>query len=293
MMDMADATWQEKLDVLRVMYKKGELSAESAAKIRDKLDKAVDEELSKPAEFVSNAFVDACVELMGVLAGEAVCSYESHKKQNWQAIKKRIGKKDAVPLKRVLPAFGLAVILVAGVVIVDAIIPTGRISTYSTPDEQLYVVQGEANKVRLMPSAMASLSEGEVLNMVATDIGEVEAFFGFVPPMPKDLPSGWTLDQYEGHIAQSEWMFLMVLSNDAQDHTTTYQITASTTYDGFGMAYPQNGVGSKVKLSNGLEGYLTYNFDNILITWLDGLTCYDVSGPISPEEALKTIESIK
>jgi hypothetical protein len=291
-MDMEDAAWQDKLKVLRLMYEKGELSSETSSKLRDRLDMIVDEELSKPAESINNEFVDACTDLMGVLSGRIYHSRASYKRKNWRVLQKRLGIKVANPFKRLIPAFGIVMIFIISLFVADAVLPMGKVVTYSTPDEQLYIVEGKETRQMLMPSAMASLDEDDVLSINTVDIGEVDAFFGFTPPMPQNIPNGWETDHYEGHISQAEWMFLLVLSNEAHEHTTTYHIVANTMYDGVKTAYHQNEKGTPIKLPNKMDGYFSYNTDDTIVVWQDGLTNYSVSGPVTLEEALNLVETI-
>jgi len=292
-MDIEDATWQDHLKVLQLMYEKGELSNESAAKIREMLDSMVDEELSKPAEVINNEFVDKCVDLMGVLAGVDNFNYTSHKRQNWRAIKKLIRKQSPIPLRRIFSAIGLVVVLIIGIVVADLVLPIGQVVTYSTPDEQLYIVEGKETRPILVPSAMASLGIDEDLSIQTTNLDEIDAFFGFRPPMPQTFPNGWKIAEYEGHISQIKWTFMLILFSDTQDYHTTYQITVNTTYEDIGAAYHQNEAGHTIALSNGFSGYLSFNMEDILLTWQDGLTGYAVSGPISTDEAMRLVESIK
>ena len=291
-MDIEDATWQDHLKVLQLMYEKGELSNESAVKIREMLDGMVDEELSKPTEVINNEFVDKCVDLMGVLAGVDKLNYASHKRQNWRAIKKLIRKQSPIPLRRIFSAIGLVVVLIIGIVVADLALPIGQVVTYSTPDEQLYIVEGKETRPILVPSAMASLGADEDLSIQTTNLDEIDAFFGFKPPMPQTFPTGWKIAEYEGHISQIKWTFMLILFSDTQDYHTSYQITVNTTYDDVRAAYHQNEVGSIIELPNGFSGYLSSNMEDTFITWQDGLTSYDISGPISTDEALVMVDSI-
>lgn len=287
---MDSAKWQDNLNVLKLMWKNDQLSSQ---KLMYMLETAIEKEVQKPDDRIDTDFIDSCNSILWELLDGDSYPQRSRKKEDWKIIHKAMRKSNSAIIKRrFVWGAGIALAFSVCLLVLTVLLPNGRVDTYVTSDEQLYVVKGEVNEKSLMPAAMAELGENEFLDIQTMDINAVAEFFGFLPPIPQYIPQGWALKWYEGSISQTDWIFLMVLRNESEEHNMTYQITSSITYNGFDIAYAQNEAGEYINLPNGQKGYLAYNIDDVLITWVDGLTCYDVYGPITSDEALRVIESI-
>jgi len=290
-MNNVNESLEPQISALVLMWRNGELASE---KLQGLLAKAVEIELTKPDDEISMKVVEYCESVLWELQGNDLQHEANHKDEIWKVVRQQLRKNRSLAHKhKIGVAFGLAMLIVIGMVVLENVLPNGFVSTYSTPDEQLYIVEGKETRVILVPSAMASLGVDEDLSIQTTNLDEIDAFFGFRPPMPQTFPTGWKIAEYEGHISQIKWTFMLILFSDTQDYHTTYQITVNTTYKDIGTAYHQNEAGNIVELPNGFSGYLSSNMEDTFITWQDGLISYDISGPILADEVLVMVESIK
>ncbi len=259
--------------------------------LRETLTNEIESQLQKPENEIDTAYIMECENILESLLPAPM---ETRQAENWVQIKKTMGKRRHPFTKRILPLAASLVLVLTGVMIADAFWPKGSYTSYVSEDEQYYIREVTVDGVHLMPAAVADLDGNETLHEKSTDFQVICDFLGFTPPVPHYAPAGWVFYDYEAYINWAGWSLYMAFEKEGQKHLLSYSVDGHSSVEAIGKTYySQNEEGVNIPLPNGFTGYLAYNYDDILITWMDGLTSYDVAGPVNKEEALKIIESIR
>ena len=174
-----------------------------------------------------------------------------------------------------------------------------RLDRWQSEDEQLYYVQGERVTPPIDGTAEAAILHTENISLHTTSWDEVVAAIGTAPLAPTSLPDGWEVYQYMVDISVTLATFNATYqkampTEDDPDHIGYLVFTSNTFFDPDGpyVALEQNGAGELIPLDNGIEIYLTTNFNHTLALWVNGATSYVMSAPMPEDDFMRIIRSI-
>lgn len=289
MMDTSMARHQIQIEDIKVALQS---NASDVRRIRNILLHEIDRELDKPSEEVNMSYVNACQDFLMRLDCNKANTVASHYRENLDAIHMRINKSSR-PLRvnhylRPVVALTLVIAILFG----GLLFPGSQIITEQGDDEQLYYVQGVTNPLGSTSRAdaeMAVLSDGK---LVTNDWDELVSTLGFAPFAPSWLPLDWAVVTYRFE-AIATFSRLNVTYQNAS--TGQYMIFDSIFFydiENFYAAVEQNQAGTVTKLDNGLNIYLTNNFDNVVAVWQEGRIQYTLSAPIAVDDMIHCVESV-
>ncbi len=163
----------------------------------------------------------------------------------------------------------------------------------STQNEQDYVVQGNVVEPGVVQSGAAD-TEGELKEIKSTDFEEAISILSFRPPMPTWLPQGWEPVRYRSAIMDGTEWFVVSYEKLHSEKLLRYEVRHSHDVNfasSFHAEQNQNGV--KMPLDNGLIVYFSANLELPTCVWIQNDMASNINGPLSQDEILQMIKSIK
>lgn len=162
--------------------------------------------------------------------------------------------------------------------------------SWSTPDEQQYVIMGHEITVEMVASAIAENEAKEPITF--SGCSEFEKHLGFDPQIPSVLCGKWianygVIQYYSGYIQ------IVTRYVDAENPeisiicTVCYFTDAEYAY----LAFEQNAEGKKVSLGS-TEVYLSDNIDRNSATWYNKNMYAQIAGHIASEEAIELLKTL-
>lgn len=276
--------WQASLAALRRLYEAKQIEGEALYKL---LARAYALEIEKPPEEANEAFLTACQALMGETERELPPPQVSPRV--WEGLQAQIRARETPAPRawaRRAGALAASLLLLLG----GGALGRQWLHAANSPDGEQYIIQGQKNQ----GGSQAQAAPGDREERCRTDsLAELTAFLGAEPRLPRWLPEGWEVWQYNAIRRGDEFLRVnAAYAKEGEENliTVSYEWAADVTE--LSMEFEQNEPGKKQVLANGLEVYITYNYDNVLIVWMCDNVVYSVGGPINEEAAVRIVESM-
>jgi len=286
-MDSNSCLCNENLNAIKQEIDSGNLTQDEICR---RLSMAINIELSKPFAEINQEYVTSCQNLLNSLLN--IESYESKKAQYEKKFLKQLRKAPAPTFKkRMLSAVAIAAALMVFAILGEGFLNREWLEGRPSQDLQQYEVTGHEIDLGLIDEGNASSEETEAKEITTSNFDEAVSVLGFTPLMPAKYPDGWT--HYTFYAAQSDhfqW-FYEAFASDSEEYMMTYQVRRFPNASSAEEYLEQSGLGT-LMVCNGWDVYFADNIDNRIAIWIDGLTCYSLSGPIPTEELMAIIDSI-
>lgn len=247
-----------------------------------RLTNLVDEEISKSQPDMS--LIQATLDLLARLQSEKYTSdIEQSKKCLSQYLQRR--KKRSEITKKA--CFVVAVLAIAFAV---DLLGHGEWLDGQTIDQgQIYEVSGSDFDAGLLRKGNADIESLAPKTIRSNSLPEIEKFLGYKPSTPLYLPDGVYPEEY--------WASTSFISNEFRieyhvgNGYLTYIQTIYTEPEYCQISFEQNSSGKEVEI-NGKHVYLTQNVEDIVLIWLDKLTCHMLSGNLPLAEMVKMMAEL-
>lgn len=167
---------------------------------------------------------------------------------------------------------------------------------YSEDGEQ-YILAGVSVTPPVEQNAEAELdSSQEPIMFFTKDLDEAIEAIGEIPLMPAWLPDGWELYGYNVVVTYAQ-KFLTAhyqkpIPGEDDYDALNYEVFIFNDLQYFYMSIEANLEGDYMELDNGMSVYVDMNVERPTSMWYDGLTCYAMSGDVTPEELVQIIHAM-
>lgn len=292
-MNHQNETAIEKVDAIKKLILEGKLSFSEMEK---RLTAAINREMAKPEEEMNIPLISACENLLWEMHADKTKHIESRKEQSFIALqaKRKKVQRTMHMQKQTLRVASVVVALVVCFLFGNLLWGHQKLISSSSQDEQQYVIQGSVSTTPVIVNkAEAEIADESPQEFATTDFGQIVSFLGYTPKMPAYIPHGWQLDGYSGIKLGTFDDFIVNYRMEGEQYLLQYEILKYYDAEFAQHAFEQNETGEMLTLSNGREIYITYNYENVIAVWIDGLDCYSLGGPISKEILLDMVDSIK
>lgn len=292
-MNELTAAHGEELERLRQAYERGEISQIAA---NERLAQTIDQELAKPDQEIDNAYLNACAELIAEINREEMARIPDGEEASWKAIQTQIrSKRRRVACRApqwVIRAVGMAACL-ALFLLTSVSYSWKWLEPVQSEDGQEYYLRGREVKILEGTEAKAYNSSLEMRECLTQNFNELCEFLGYTPAMPTWVPEGWEVTEYYGNQRDYRYDYEVVYEKPGVKYIMRYSFSYTTMPEYVSITLFQDGVGDYRRLANGKEVYLYTNAGSRGAIWHTDCTIEFVDGPISEEELIKMVESIK
>lgn len=276
------------LDAIKEKINSGELTS---GEMCSRLEKAIDLEINKPTDEMDIPFLHACQDLLYTLNNSE--EYVSKQPQYEQELMQRIKKtqRSRKTKRRAFAAVGIAAAMLVLFIVGDGLLYREWLEGDSSVDEQQYNVAGNVVDPGLVEKGNATGSE-ETRDVTTDDFSEATEVLGFTPLMPTWYPEGWEHHSYYAAQEASWQWFYEIRTSAENENFLIYEIMRYDDVTDANEYFEQSEHGKKVPC-NGWDVYIAVNIDDPVAIWIDGNYCYSLNGPLTEDELLKIIDSIK
>jgi|GEM_PF-5005768 len=286
-MDSSNGNADYKLQAIKAAIKNGTLTKEEVVR---RLTYAISREYQKNPSDRDSQFVLACEKILyEMYTGKP---YISQKEAYQQTLLEKLGSKKVTRTSRV--ALRIAISISAMLILIiaaDILLHREWLYGISTGNEQQYVVSGEETNLDALSSSVADAVLA-TQSIQTIDFEEVKEILGFEPEMVSVLPQGWSLEYYSVILTSSNKTFSAAYKNNAHENILLFSIKYYTDIESAQNWIEQNEQGDII-LVDGKEVYCAENLDNNVCSWSHGSTCYTLFGPVSREQLIGIVASIK
>lgn len=278
----------QELEELRENYEKGRIDRET---VSDLMEMSIDAELTKSDEEIDNAWLNACIDLMAYVDRTELEQTAEQHETTWKvvqaSIRKERWKKHSRTIGRVACAVACAVLIITG-----ASISLRWFRPSQSIDEQVYTLTGEEIQLGTDQTATAA-QEDTPLECHTTSLQELCDFIGHIPPTPSWTPEGWTLKEYAASSNETMQNVTMIYEKAGTSYILAYDFTQTDDVDSLSTDYYQDDAGEYIQLRDDLCVYLATNMDQPCAVWSTTNSISSASGPITQEELITFILSIR
>ena len=278
------------LKAIKKAISDGTLDAEA---IHQTMLAEISRELNKPAKEVDMHYVDACEKLLTLLNSNRASAVKSHYDRNLAAIHKRLRQHSnpsvLVRSLRLVIACCLVPMLIFGA----SLLFQDKVSIMQSSDGQQLILQGEKAKESAVSYAdIANPSSSESQGTYdTTNWNDAVSLYGSIPNIPRRVPEGWKLLQYNIDLLATSRSIAAIYQSDLISGYLIFTEKVYMDMDAYRSEIEQNKSGEIVTLNNGTIVYITKNFGLTTALWQDGATQYTAYGPIATDDLLQCIES--
>lgn len=276
--------WQASLAALRRLYEAKQIEGEALYKL---LARAYALEIEKPPEEANEAFLTACQALMGETERELPPPQVSPRV--WEGLQAQIRARETPAPRawaRRAGALAASLLLLLG----GGALGRQWLHAANSPDGEQYIIQGQKNQ----GGSQAQAAPGDREERCRTDsLAELTAFLGAEPRLPRWLPEGWEVWQYNARRTGGGESLYVSYKKEGEEYLLSYEYDWAEDVTALHAEFEQNEPGIRRKVSNGMEVYVSYNYDDILVVWVDKNSYCSMGGPISEKDALQMISSIQ
>lgn len=206
-----------------------------------------------------------------------------HRVKLIQALNRRAGRREQfAPIRRVILSAVAVFVLLFGA---EVFLPYKWLSSKPTDDAQQYIIQGDSIDAGLTAQGNAADST-EVKRLRSGDIGEVIEFLGYEPSLPRQIPEGWSLRQYEAILMSGMKQFNASYQMNEEIKLLQYEEMVFDDLEVARVVLEQNKTGRYEHIGSRLV-YFYENMDMSGCMWLEGLTFHSLTGPVSEDELTK------
>lgn len=279
-----------KLEYLRQCYEAGQITGDE---LSDILEQSIDAELSKECSNIDNDWLDACATLMVDADKEKLSLLPNHTKENLQSIKKRL--KHSSLHCHIHPANSIPRLCFAASIVLllfGVTITWSSIQAHQSVDEQVYMLTGKQIHLGSDISANAD-TPSEYQQFETSEYQTLCSHLGYAPIIPRWLPEGWNLVSYYVSHDGSTLSLDVAYEKEGEPYILGYTYVYVTDVSDISVDFYQDMTGNYEQLSNGCKVYFTTNMDHVLAVWSTDKTYSCISGPISNEEVIQMILSVK
>lgn len=289
-MDSSNGTASYKLQAIKNAIENGTLTKEE---INKRLTYAISEEYQKNPADRDARFILACETILYEMhTGKP---YVSRKEVYQQALLKE-KKKEAAEKTKCTPraAWRIAIACCALLVLIiaaDVLLHREWLEGSSTENEQQYIVSGEETDLDAISSGVADVIP-TTQSLQTTDFEEAKELLGFEPEMISIPLPNWSLEYYSVVLTSSNKNFSVAYKNSTYENILLFSIKYYTDIESAQNWIEQNKQG-EIILIDGKSVYCADNIDNKICSWSNGSTCYSLFGPVSDEQLISIIASVK
>lgn len=265
----------------------------SVHETRRRLEDLIDKEIQNADAPANMQLVEECERLLWELNTDGKLSYVSHKKDNMAAVLRRIHNRKTICLLkkysfRVCSAAAAMFILVIGI---EAIMHREWFDSYSTDDEQAYIIEGQISDPSLIQEGTAD--DNAVFSEFSTQsISEATAFLNYSFSLPGASISDWYIDEY--YCAKSpstlELFAYYTNHNKADDVLMIKARHYNNVEDAF-ISFEQNEEGYFLD-HRGYSLYVSENIERTSHMWRNDTDIYIIDGNITTSEAIQIFDMI-
>jgi hypothetical protein len=287
-MDSNNCQGNEKIEAIKQQIDSGELTFDDMCRC---LSKSINVELSKPFDEIDNEFVSSCQKLLDSLLNTA--PYQSRQPQYEKELIQQLKITKSYSIRRrVYSAIAVAVALIIFAVIGQEALTHKWLEGVPSEDNQQYVVSGYEVDPQLVNTGIASTESHEHKETTTQNLDEAIDVLGFSPLMPTYYPDGWdSYVYYANKHTLYQWFYEALVSSE-HEIIIRYEVKKFSDIANATANFEQSVLGSTIKC-NGWNVYMTTNIRDSIAVWIDGTTCYSLSGPLSFDEMTTIINSIK
>lgn len=250
----------------------------------------LEKEYDKPTSDRNEELVLVCEKLLYEIYTKS--PYVSRKEESKKALKERL---KAVPRRfslfvhRSLIAVCVLFVIAVGV---EVLFGHEWLTGTSSPDEEQYQIEGHKAEVNTLPDGHAD-SEDTYGQLRTSNLDEVQAFLGYTPELPTWLPEGWALKDYHVIRAPAITKFsIRYVNKAANDYLLTYSFVVYGDINQATIAFEQERSGVAMSV-DGISVYISDNTIERNSIWIDGKTCFCISGLLTDDETVAIIKSIR
>lgn len=278
----------QELVELQENYEKGRIDRET---VSDLMEMAIDAELTKADVEIDNAWLNACIDLMAYVDHADLEQASEQHRTTWKVIRTGIRKerwrKHTRTIGRTACAVACAVLVITGVSI-----SWRWFRPSQSTDEQVYTLTGE--QIQLGADQRATAAQGDTpLECHTTSLQELCDFIGYIPPMPSWTPEGWILKEYAASSNETMQNVTMIYEKAGTSYILAYDFTQTNDVASLSTDYYQDDTGEYIQLRDDLYVYLATNMDQPCAVWSTANSISSASGPITQEELITFVLSIR
>ena len=276
-MDILSEVKRRKLEHIEHQYREGDITQEQAVAW---LLQAIEREIQKPDAEIDDAWIDACEQLMDNI--EQPQEWPDHRQESWAAI--QTGMRKARRDARIRQAVRVACVAACLMLMLVGVSYSRQwFQGEQSPDEQVYTLSGQ--QVKIGTETQAAADGNETWRECETaDFQELCDFLGYVPQMPTWVPEGWVLSSYYASVDSENQSYTAVYVKTGVKYSLIYDFRQAEDISAISVDFYQDGTGKNVKLSNGLDIYLTTNTGDPVAVWTTSGTYACATGPVTVEE---------
>jgi len=287
-MDSNSCQGNKKIDAIKKQINSGELTSDD---IRRYLAKAMNTELSKPFAEIDNEYIAACQKLLNDLLN--INTTESKQPQYERELVQRIEMEKPCSIrKKIYTTMAIAAALLIFSIVGQGLLSREWLEGSPSQDAQQYVVSGHEIDPHLINTGIASSDLGSSKKLATQSIDEAIAVLGFAPLLPTHFPGGWTFYTYYAEQNNIFQWFYEALTSSNHEHVLIFDMKKFSDVAKADEYLQQSELGTRTVV-NGWDVYITSNIDEAVAIWIDGTVCYSLYGPLSYDEMIAVINSIK
>lgn len=238
--------------------------------------------------------MSACIDLMERLQGREYVEDEERIAALNQRIADAIQKKQQSQVRwhtafRAVGAIAAVVVLIVGI---GVPLRWTWFESWSTPDEQQYVIMGHEITVDMVASAIADSAALDTTTVVVNDFAQIDEILGFPLSIPSVLAGEWIasngfINYAPGYIKVS---LVYKNANDSnQQVAAVINLYSDLEYAYFSFEQSRNG---ELISSNGIEYYVSDNMGQTSACWYNAATLIFLTGDIEVDKMTNLVISL-
>lgn len=254
----------------------------------------IQKEASRTDGPADEELISACVDLMERFQGR---EYEENEVRI-AALNQRIA--DAIQKKqqsqerwhtafRTVGAIAAVLVLIVGI---GVPLRWTWFESWSTPDEQQYVIMGHEITVDMVASAIAENEETDSTTISITDFSQIDDILGFDLNIPSILANSWI--SHNGYINYSPGYIKVALvytNSQDEDRQITCIVNLYTEIDYAYFSFEQSREGDLVSI-NGIDLYVSDNIERSSACWHNNAMYIRSVGQVGREEITRIMLSL-
>lgn len=252
-----------------------------------RLCELIEHEVTRTDASPDEEFISACIALWDELHNQDSTDYEECAAQLRRRIDSTLcslqkrQKRNRV-LTKVVAAVAAIIILIVGI---SFPIRWIWFDSWSTPDEQQYVIMGHDISVEMVETALAT-HEG-VSSVMVDDVSKLPEILGFDLGILEELGADWTTSyisiRYFPGFIRITVMYRHLID---PERSISCVVNCYTDIEYAYISFEQNREGERIDLS-GFEMYVSENNEKASVCWYNNNIFLWLSGDVTPDDAAK------
>ncbi len=213
---------------------------------------------------------------------------EGRKKLDKYLSEHPVKKRSFQPVYRMVIVLASMALLVAAI---EVIFPLEWLHGNPSNDQQQYIIQGESIDPQVIAQGKADENTSDD-SITTTNLDEAINLLGYTPQYPRWIPEGWKILQIDAKRSKMTDYISIAYSIISTDQILRYDEIRFKDADQAIIEFEQNGIGKKMNVA-GQDVYMTMNTDAPVCIWQVGLINRSVFGPLSEEDIIKIVASVR